>query len=238
MTRVDPPPLRVDSAASEPRPVDSAAERLQQRLEWERAFLDAQPRQQEAPSLRGRDAEPGSPVPTAAADAPSQPQPALPEADAAPAGRSAADPVAAPANPPALAAARVATPAPARPPVLAPRAAELPARPAPASGTPRSEVSRARAADPPSPPPREPERAALGVFQDEEGVRLWLRDAGIDPSTGTRLAQRLRRALAKLGLHLSSFTLNGSQLLRDASVRAAGDRAASRDPDRDLDITC
>ena len=76
----------------------------------------------------------------------------------------------------------------------------------------------------------------MGLYRDEDEVRLWLRDSRIGRDAGSRLVQGLRRALALLGLRLRSFTLNGTRLVGDESSRVEGRREGDPpDPERVLD---
>jgi len=209
------------------RAPEASASRLQQRLEWERALLAAQPRS-------GHEPDPGAPRAPEAAAASS---PAAPRAE--PPARTAA---AARADTPAAARAGIPAGAPGEP--SAALATALPAR-APAPPPPSAagerlgrEPAAPRVAAPPRPARAAPawpggsaaEPAAFGVYRDEDEVRLWLRDLRIGRDAGSRLVEGLRRVLERLGLRLRSFTLNGARLAGDEPAATAA-RRESRPPD-------
>lgn len=239
MTRVDANAPPREAAPPELRPLDSATERMQQRLEWERAFLDAQPPRtspgpepSEAPAAQAT-TDPGRHTSPQRVATPAE-STANPSAGAEP-SQGGTRPVA-PADSPPL--------DQHRPAARVPRSTSAgPERPAPtARQTPQPRASapaaRSRAGVPTESPASKPDSVAMGVFRDETSVRMWLRDASVDRPGANRLVQFLRRTLAKLGLRLSSFTVNGDRLVDEPGPDAIATRNGTRDPERDLDIIC
>jgi hypothetical protein len=232
MTEVAPPPSPVDPQARESRRAEASARSMQQRLEWERAFLKAQPREESGGSTETSHAA-GSETARTPGDAKHAGHGA--HTDEAP-SIAARAPARAAAPSPSTARAAGTTAGAVQLPEASPPATVASARSAREARPSRLEAAPRRPAAPPQPPQTsEREPATFGVYRDERGVRLWMRDAGIGREAGARIAQRLRRMLGRLGVRLASFTLNGTRLLRDEGPGAGSDAGRARDPELELD---
>lgn len=209
-------------------------QRMQQRQEWERAFLDAQRRQPVAidrpdaarqPGARTRVA-PGAEmrdtakVPAAAgtenkdAAKGGVAQPSAPGASSAPATDGPRPVAMLPA--PGAAIATVAPPGPSPSPRAGPIARAAP--PVPAS---HGQV---------------PDAAAVHVHEQDGAVRIAVRDATFRAADTRSLVARVRGLLNRLGLRLAALTLNGERLVDAAPPRAAVQSDSEKTSDLDLTI--
>lgn len=172
---------------------------------------------------------PAGAAPAAAFDAVAAPSPASPALTAGP------QPGAVPFNPFAFA---YGMTAPVPPGVTAalpdPAASVTPAAPRAASGLlwaggGASGADGAVAAEPPEQAPvadaageeQQYARRLLHLYQDQDGVQAWLRDAALTPGQVAAVTAALAAELAGQGQALATLTVNGKRIEADALRRAA-----------------
>lgn len=218
-------------APVEPRTgsAESSAQRMHQRLEWERAFLAAQPE----PRAGRRENPQALPEDTVARPA-ERATPNETTLAAGPAGRSTGPTTGSDAGGDAPR----TTAAFARGAQRTPGRAEEPVPPLPVASRQReAALPRARRPASPAPPAPTPPRAqpkpfAMRFFEHDGAVRVWLRDVSLSRDAGAHLAGRLRHALGRIGLRLSELTVNGTKL-----VGGEDGTRGTEDPERELDIS-